>query len=415
MRKWWYNHNMEKEQEEVTEENTGAKHTIDKKKVFLTTISSLGIVGLFIGLLVDMGAMKEKTNSLDKRIDENVATISQRIADSKQESGERFNGIESDLAGIKEDIGKLYASINEISYNLGVAEGKLDIIPLRAEGQIGAAVMSFSYVKNDDVYLSKPSFSEGVVAIGLDDKEYSAKDLQNQPVIIPYLENGQEVFFQGQFNENNQWDGECLINVYEDGVFVIATEAMYDNGKRKEYQQLFPNGNEWVYSKRIDQDTFNGGDTWTYEKITDGKQTISFENPDPADMIRPSEVEYESGADLISHYHGNTSDGKYNDDSGEAYLIEYYEDGYTRLVYQGKFANGLQEDNTGNAWQIARNKVTGTDYMLYKGVFEAGEQTHKDGEVNDWENPLSSTKLKQYTEGKPFEDELHFDMEFIAE
>ena len=369
------------------------------------------IIGSYITTLVNVGKLQSDIGGLNQRIEDAIKSTDDRFADADK----RIDGIRDDIMSLRTDITAMNESIKGLVNDVGEAKGKLSAIAIKPEGQIGDTVLSFSYLKNDDVYLSRPSFDKGIVAVGLDNKEYSAEDLQNQQIIIPYKENGQEVFFQGRFNENNQWDGECLINVYQDGIFVIATEAIYDNGKRKEYQQLFPNGDEWVFSRRVDQTTFNGGDTWKYEKIADGKQTISFDDPDPADMIHPSEVEYESGAALISHYHGNTSEGKYNDESGEAYLIAYYDDGYTRLVYQGKFVNGLQDDDTGEAWQIARDKVIGTNYMLYKGVFKKGKQMQKAGEASDWENPLSSEKMKQYTEGKPFEDELNFDMAYIKE
>lgn len=371
------------------------------------------VLGPAVAIVIALTTSIKSDSKTVGYLEASISDINQRIDDVNASNDKRFARLESDIDRIDRNMSDVMSSINELNHNLGIAEGKISAIPLQSTGDLTENIMQMSYQKNEDVYYSSLNLGDGIVAVGIDSTEYTAEDLQNQPIIIAYQENGQDVFFMGQFDENNQWDGECLINVYKDGQFVIATEALYDSGKRIEYEQLFPDNGRWIYSKREDRDEFNGGDTWTYELAGTVKQQISSDSPKAEDMIRPSDIEDAIDKVRLSHYHGNTSDGKYNDDTGNAYLIEYYDDGYTRLLYQGRFSDGLQDDGTGDAWQIA--KGADTDYMLYKGIFQSGQQAQSQNDAKEWENPVQESTIEEYTKGKPYESELNWDMSHITQ
>lgn len=52
---------------------------------------------------------------------------------------------------------------------------------------------------------------------------------------------------------------------------------------------------------------------------------------------------------LVEFYHGNTSNGYYNDDTGNAYLVQYNNSNTVKTLYCGNFKDGVFNDNTGNA------------------------------------------------------------------
>lgn len=162
--------------------------------------------------------------------------------------------------------------------------------------------------------------------------------------------------------------------MFENDNFVIATEAYYDDGKRLYYEQLFSKNDEWVYSERYSDAGSNAGDTWKFKKNDDITMKADLSAPDEGDMVIPREFIIPLGQKRTGHYHGNTSGGEYNDDTGEAYLISYDANGYVRTVYKGKFANGVFEDDTGKAWYITRESKTNQDinYQYYKGEFRNG-------------------------------------------
>lgn len=46
-----------------------------------------------------------------------------------------------------------------------------------------------------------------------------------------------------------------------------------------------------------------------------------------------------------SYYRGNTSNGIYNDNTGEAYLVRYNEDGTVKVLYKGIIRKGNHADS----------------------------------------------------------------------
>ena len=84
---------------------------------------------------------------------------------------------------------------------------------------------------------------------------------------------------------------------------------------------------------------------------------------------------------LEGYYAGETSDGLYNDTTGNAYLVKYFENGLTKTIYKGNFVDGQFNDETGKAWYIVKEEDT--EYMYYKGIFHNGSPEIKTGEFKN--------------------------------
>jgi len=254
-----------------------------------------------------------------------------------------------------------------------------------------------------------PVMEANIIGKDIDGKEYSLNDVIGKKVLLSYIENGQEVYFWGQFNEKGQWDGNCLLNVYTGGNLVIITDALYDDGMLQEYEQVVPDkiGHElvWIFSdrKKSDNGEFNLGETLNYSRDADYGQKFEFENVSEEDIIDVEAIRDEidvMGSKLKAYYCGNTSNGKYNDGTGEAYLIKYDENEKIRTLYQGRFKDGRLEDGTGTAWEIARNPEEDTGYTYYKGKFSQNRSLEKPLEIN-----LTMERINELISGKDFNTE----------
>lgn len=250
--------------------------------------------------------------------------------------------------------------------------------------------------KYNDIYLVQPVWSNSdVIAFDfVNNKAYTAEDLKSVPLLIPYMENNQEVYFLGQFNENNRWNGKCLINVYEQEKLVAIMDALYDDGNLIEYKQVQSesiNGSEvWVVSDRKRDVSYNSGETQIYQRENTPSKKFTDNTVEMKDIYDTEDFLKTANTHLLSYYYGNTSNGKYNDETGRAFLIKYATDGTILTLYQGCFKNGMFHDSSYNAWEIARNPDIGTEkYLYYKGVFQNGKAKKDDRSIIEYEIPLS--------------------------
>lgn len=285
---------------------------------------------------------------------------------------------------------------------------------------------------NGDIYIGMeyngdiiaPELSGDSVLTESDGTTISASNLVGEKLIIPYQENNQEVYFMGQYDENILWNGECLINTYSKNKLVNSTLAQYEHGKRKSYEQIYCEDNEWIYSIRtiIDDDMIKSeeekiksGDTWKYSKTKDYEQSIDYDSPLEDDFVYPNALKIELDEKLISRYHGNTSNGTYNDDTNSAYIIKFTEDGTVRTLYYGNFKDGDFDDNTKLAWYITRNPETNTNYMYYMGIFEGGNSDSEDKtKCAYFENPLTRGTFNRLLSDKSFDCPMLWAEEYIS-
>ena len=228
--------------------------------------------------------------------------------------------------------------------------------------------------------------------VGVDSKGnvYIAEDLIGETVLLTYRDEGKDVFFLGQYNENYHWDGYCVTNTYNsDGTLYGICESNFDDGKRLDYKTVLcvdKSKNKWDYYHRICNDKINTGVSEEYTLIYNKVKNFTNTNVRIVDILYADKFIDEQEKHLTRYYYGNTSDGTYNDDTGNAYLVTYDEaDGTVRTLYVGEFVNGYPHDKDGEAWNIAYADKEGY-YVHNTGTFTKGyadkhsneEFTHED-------------------------------------
>ncbi len=219
-------------------------------------------------------------------------------------------------------------------------------------------------------------------------KSVTLEDLSGEKVFSTYQIDDQEILFYGQFTEEGLWDGDCLVNIYENGKLVNITEAKYNKGILQEYQQVISYTNSrgnsvWSISNReMETDKISSGESYTYYKIEECNK--KFHTADVDDLFYVKDFEKEYCSVMEGYYYGQTSDGFYNDSTGKSYNIKYFENGKIRTLYVGNFVNGKYKDNSGNAWYITKEE--NTEYMYFIGEFDnntPAEKANKDNFKNN--------------------------------
>ena len=168
---------------------------------------------------------------------------------------------------------------------------------------------------------------------------------------------------------------------------------------------MFSAENALCYADRHNLDNGSSGDTWKYENDSPIVQNIPFEEPQKDLMIDPESYIRSISSNCISHYHGNTENGNYEDNKGNAFLIAFFEDGSTRTIYKGRFKEGLFNDETDEAWYITMEKgEKPTSYMFFKGGFDLGKPDQN--RRKEFTNPLTREQADTIIANQPFEDEV---------
>lgn len=378
------------------------KTTIGKVKAFFSHPLVTLVIG---GIIMSLYERVVLYTSTYRDIPKQLIEIQSSVGDLSDAIPQMLTAIE-ELQTIHANSGDV---IRKDLSNISIAA-----ISVKSDGVLAEYIRSQEFTNKMDINLGEPSWApEQVVAIGSDGTEYKAYEIYNTRVIFSYMENGQDIIFSGQINENNNWDGRCIINVYDNDKFVIATEANYDDGKRIYYEQLFCEDNEWIYSERYTYEETNIGDTWKYQKSEDILKSIDLFEPDENDLIVPKEFIIPLGQKKTGHYHGNTSNGDYNDDTGEAYYISYDDSGYARTIYKGRFVDGVFEDSTGKAWYITRESRINTDmnYQYYKGEFQFGHPVSEKerGESSIFDEKITLEEANRIVIGEEFYNEIKWD------
>lgn len=273
------------------------------------------------------------------------------------------------------------------------------------------------YVETGSFYcLSAPTWNNAdIIAKDKETgKEYNVSELANKKMLLPYENNGQEILFYGQFNNNNQWNGECIINIYENNNLILITEANYEDGKILNYRQVIPFTTKrgvdvWCVSERKSNGDSNSGDSWTYLRECEYVKNFELSLANIDNICNVDEFVDNIDTKLEGFYHGNTSNGQFNDETGEAYMIKYSEDGSIKTLYEGRFKDGDFNDNTGDAWYITKEKNTG--YMYYKGVFKNGKPTNDNNSI--FENPITLERIEQILQENDFNGELKWYNDYI--
>ncbi|MBD5507850.1 MAG: hypothetical protein HDR05_07340 [Lachnospiraceae bacterium] len=215
---------------------------------------------------------------------------------------------------------------------------------------------------------------------------YTVGDLMKESIVTSYVDQstGEIVVFKGQYDKYNQWNGNCIINRYKDNKLMFIMDAEYISGKLIRYKQVFSGVNArgddlWMVSEREIEEYRNKGETWSYFKDSEYEKYIDINSIKDSDIIDANSFRLILSPNLEGYYNGYTSDGLFNDDTGQAYLVKYAREGYIRTLYVGEMKDGYFEDATNNAWYIAKSEDT--EYMYYKGAFDRGHPVHNDESI----------------------------------
>ena len=330
-------------------------------------------------------------------LEKNISDIEDDISKHDEESKETLMSIEDDIREIEEKVNTFAGAVSPFLKNLRPTD-------------LFENAISTTYDGIDAPSVQEPSMlaAKSMVAYNIHNESvtYNVQQVADKQMLLPYVENGQEVYFYGQLDAHGNWDGHCVVNIYEDDFLKLITDAQYENGNLQEYKQVFPdkttNGQEiWVISERKKQDGFSSGVSWHYYRNGEYKKDFGLNDATVADMVGAEQFREEFGIMPEGYYCGNISGGYFNDTTGEAYMVKYLLDGTIRTLYVGNFKDGQMSDMTGNAWMIGKEDIN-KPYAYYNGTFNNGTPKK---EMKYWRQPLGNEDIQLILEEKSFSPE----------
>lgn len=345
--------------------------------VYSSIIITIVIPALFT-MSTQMGNVQARLDAVEKTMatKEDIAGINGRL-----------DNLEGRMTSLENRVDSLENRMTLLEGRVSNLEGKTSLLTVTGQNNIQT---SLDYNTAKDTIVSTGLSADTEAFKNKDGVSYTANELINKRLLVTWEENGQTVYFLGQYNEDYNWDGNCILNVYKDDELIVITDAIYDGGKLLQYCQILNDDDRWVTSKRFKEEDANLGKTWVYKKNENVLKTFDNNTITESNIFNYKSLLETINSSIESYYNGSTSDGKYNDTTGNAYLIKYAEDGTVKTLYYGQFKDGLFEDATGNAWYVTKEK--NTDYMYYKGNFSKGNPANNNGSV--FENPISKEKIQ---------------------
>lgn len=342
---------------------------IIKKILYVISCGVLGIIGVILGIYIEFKVYSDKIDKLDE-VPTTLSSIETKLNDHTDYSDAIIESFKSDLDGFRKSQNKqiIYIPTDFMQKGLSATGIKSD-----------TTFLSDLKLKDTDVIGENPNTKE----------KCKAKKLANKKILLPYTESGKEVYFYGQYNKNYHWDGHCILNIYDGNKLSVILDGWYNDGELKSYNrvtydtkiQKTDNKEKkikiWRISKREHKSNVNTGETYTYFRTSNKKKKFNLKNVEAKNIISSLDFENWLSNLLEGYYKGNTSNGKYNDETGNAYLIKYFEDGTTKTIYCGNFKNGIFNDHTGKAWYVAIDEGA-EKYIYFKGGFTNGDPDETD-------------------------------------
>lgn len=369
-------------------------------EILVATVCSIGTA------IIIQAGLPAKIENMSNIADLRYQNLTESIDDLK-------SGFNDHKADFQRESDYLRAEISSLDQGLNDVYGQLLLsTSLRATPAMINALHQDLAVRNDIKNSSTPT---GLVATSLvaynvvSQEELSVEQVADQRLLLPYMDGTKEVYFYGQLSATGAWDGKCIINIYEDGKLEFIKEALYDNGNLLAGRQIFayefkPGVDVWAISNRINSGDYSEGETWIYRWEKDYLQTFTMEDVSAKDIVDVNTFRAGLSPNPYAYYYGNTSDGYFNDTTGNAYMVHFLNNGTVRLLYVGDFKDGHFNDATGNAWYIVKEEDT--DYMYYKGYF----RDDKIYNLIDFEAPpLSLERIKEIIGDRTFNIELYWD------
>lgn len=328
---------------------------------------------------------------------------------------------EKTIPGLEEDIGRVGQNLSDDKENLrdGIDRlgDRLDNLyllllkdlRLEASGEYSRQIAAGLGNKNSICQDEGPTITR-VVARSGSGTEYTSQELLDLKLLLPYRDGDKNGYFYGQFNENDHWDGNCVVNIYRRGELELITDAVYDDGRLRSCKQVFPDTTTggrpiWVISDRVVEDGFSRGETWHCFREEPLLTIPEPEDVGTGDIITVDGFSKRLRTGIEGYYRGMTSDGKFNDATGTAYMVKYFDSGLIRTLYAGSFKNGVFDDASGDAWMIGKKNEDQSAYSYYKGPFQNGQYT---GGSECWRNGLTQEDIEELLadSGVVFPDEI---------
>lgn len=377
---------------------------------FCSVVASIIASYCFLALQLPnkFSKMEENVNSLVSNIGEinmsdELDSINDRIDELNMQNeiksiNDRINDLGINIKDNNDEVNNKIKNIEDRLYQIVFmqASKKSTYEISKMSSSIDNEKFAVSLVYNDKDIVGTDMFSK---------EEILAEKLINKKMLITYKDtNDEDVIYFGQFNENGHWNGDCIINVYKNNKLILLTNSHYDDGKLLRYEQAFQDSGSWFISKRKNKGDYNIGETWQFEYASNEiVQDFDIKNIKLENIISLDKFKNSLNIKLQSYYNGKTSNGKYNDNTGNAYYIKFSDNGKINTLYIGNFCDGKFNDHTGNAQEIVYDTFNNINkYYHYKGIFN---DNIKEGKV-DRSNYVTNKQIKKILRGKDFSFEL---------
>lgn len=357
---------------------------------WLGYLFSIGVIGgiFYIGSLIgkietDIGYMKE-----------NDTEIKKDFSELKNEINGKFSDLETEISSISD-----YLYMND-----GVQDQLEDIAKVLNIVPISSSIDSLSlFIEENDISTVSSSITASTY-IGLDSEgnEYYAENIIGQTVLLTCNKNKNDIYFLGQFNENYHWEGYCVTNTYNsDGYLVGICESNFDDGKRIDYKSINTyNFEQWDFANKQYSETFSFGENIVYNNINKKKKNFTNTNVRVYDIVYIDNLLDSNDINILRYYYGKTSNGYYNDESGNAYLAIYDDNDFNiKTLYVGNFIDGYFDDES--AWDISYS-YNGGYYVQNIGAFKNGHS------LNPSHTPLSIDDINSIVDQYDFRCELNW-------
>lgn len=358
----------------IQEENS---NNVNNQKISAKAIIEIiGAIFTIVSLLALLfGAYNYVESKFDKLNDKlNECLKKDEISNLTTDVSEMREYLYSD-DGVKDQLGEFSDKMDKVT-NL------LNITAIKADVTTEEYIRSNVSIVDNDISNSTSSISpDTCIGTDSDGKVYIAKNLIDQTILLTYNEDDKEIYFLGQYNKNYHWNGYCVINTYDaDGKLNGINESNFDDGNRLDYESFYLSDkqNEWIYTDRDCKKETNEGISIRYKSNFSKQKNFTATNVRVSDLIYIESMKEYDNKEILSYYMGKTSNGVYNDDSGNAYLVMYNSEGFVNVYYKGNFKDGDFEDE--NAIEIVLDESDNINkYFLYNGGFTRGERISDDG------------------------------------
>lgn len=358
--------------------NDSPNNNQSNKKVI--QISLGGVVGIVVTIAVaavsatwiiasNFGDIKGDIISLNK----DVTNLNTELSQTSAEISKMHNYLYND-DGVEDQLGDITTEIEKM-------KELFDLKSLIASTALTDDVANISVEPNNISTVTTTFTATTCIGTDSDGNTYIAKDLIDKTILLTFVQDDKEIYFLGQYNENYHWDGYCVTNTYNlDGSLFGICESTFDDGNRLDYESFYMSEtkNEWIYtdrdcSKDENGNVVNKGDSIRYNFNYGETKNFTSTNVRVTDMLYIEDFQDSKDRTMLSHYSGATSDGVYNDESGDAYLIKYNKKGFVKTFYKGRFKDGYFQDE--DALEIVLDESNNINrYFIYEGKFENGSR-----------------------------------------